>query len=198
MYTKLLLFTTATFLFFTGCSAKNPKPLQVKQQQNKLECKVYGETAPAWICKIPIKQGYYIAVGFAKKSIWGFGFMRNNAVLDANTQIARQINVKIANYITSYFNEIGANNIGDKAIEQFTKQIIYTTTLKNSKITDMWFDSKGNMYVLVTVPKQQNLKQIKQQIVSSFNNKAAMWQQFKAQQAEKKLDKEIEEIKGGE
>ena len=197
MYTKLLLFTAATFLLFsTGCSTKNPKPLQeIEKQNNTIECKIYGETAPSWICKTPIKKGYYTATGFAKKSAWGFGFMRNNAVLDANTQIARQINVKIANYITNYLSELGENGVGDKAIEQFTKQIVYTTTLKNSKIEDMWFDNEGNMYVLVTVPGEQNLKQIKQKITSSFNDKKALWQQFKAQEAEKKLDKEM---KGGE
>jgi len=197
MYTKLLLFTTTAFFLFTGCSTKNPKPLQVKKQNNTIECKIYGETAPNWICKTPEETGYFVAVGFANKSNWGFGFMRNNAILDANAQIARQINVEIKNYITSYLSEIGNKNIGDRAIEQFTKQIVYTTTLKNSKLKDMWFDNKGNMYVLVTVPKQENLKQIKQQITSSFNNKEALWQQFKAQQAEQKLDKETE-MKGGE
>jgi len=194
---KLLLFTTAaTFLLFTGCSTKNPKPLQVKQKQSVIECKIYEENAPSWVCKTPELQSYFVAVGFANKSNWGFGFMRNNAILDANTQIARQINVQIKNYITSYLSEIGNKNIGDRAIEQFTKQIIYTTTLKNSKLKDMWFDSKGNMYVLVTVPKKENLQQIKKQIISSFGNKAAIWQQFKAQQAEQKLDRET--TKGGE
>ena len=195
MYTKLLLFTTATFLLFTGCSTKNPKPLQIKKQNSTTECKIYGESAPSWICKTPKKQGYYTATGFAKKSVWGFAFMRNNAVLDANTQIARQISVKVANYVTNYLSELGNNGVGDKAIEQFTKQIVYATTLKNSKIKDMWFDSKGNMYVLVSVPKAQNLEQIKQKITSSFNNKKALWQQFKAQQAEQKLNKETQ---GGE
>ena len=197
MRRKLFLLGIITS-FFIGCS-HIPQTIEIKHKQNgKIECKIDGKTAPSWICNTPVKKGYYTAVGFAKKSAWGFGFMRNNAVLDANTQIARQINVKIANYITSYLSEIGSKNIGDKAIEQFTKQIIYTTTLKNSKIKDMWFDPTGNMYVLVTVPRQQNLNQIKQKITSSFNNKEALWQQFKSTEAEQKLDKEIEKMKGGE
>ena len=194
MHTKLFLFTTAAFLLFaaTGCSTKNPKPLQIIKKQ----CKIYGKTAPSWICKTPTEKEYYTATGFARKSIWGFAFMRNNAVLDANTQIARQISVKVANYITNYLSQIGNGNVGDRAIEQFTKQIIYTTTLRNSKIEDTWFDSKNNMYVLVSVPKAQNLEQIKQKITSTFNNKKALWQQFKAQQAEQKLNKETKQ--GGE
>ena len=193
--TKLLFIATATtFLFFTGCSTKQaaPNPLEIKTQK----CKIYRETAPSWICKTPTIKDYYVAVGYANKSAWGFGFMRNNAILDANTQIARQIKVQIKNYITSYLSEIGLKNVGDRAIEQFTKQIIYTTTLKNSKLKELWFSNKGNMYVLVTVPKKENLIQIKQQITSSFNNKAALWQKFQSEQAEKKLEEEIK--KGGE
>ena len=194
MRRKLSLLSITVSLLFIVCN-KTPEIIEI--QNGKIKCKIQGKPAPSWICKTPVKGGYYTAVGFAKKSTWGFGFMRNNAILDANIQIARQINVQIKNYITSYFSEIGNKSIGDKVIEQFTKQIVYTTTLKNSKIEDMWFDPTGNMYVFVTVPKQQNLNQIKQKIISSFNNKEALWQQFKSEEAEKKLEKEIEIIKGG-
>jgi hypothetical protein len=155
------------------------------------DCKQEGEQAPKWTCAPDVKN-FYAGVGIAQESDAGMAHMRRVALDDGRSDLTQQITSQIKDKITIYngTNGVGTNEIGDQNVETITKQLA-KVDLVDSKAVESWNAPSGALYLLVTVPKKPTNKQIRKNLISSFKNEGAIWQQFKAKKALEGLEKDF-------
>lgn len=180
----------ATGIFIlTGCGSNNPTPSIPKTTQ----CQIDGAKAPIWVCNggANVKGGIF-AVGSAEKSPLGINFQRQEAMSEARDELTREISLKVKNMFKSYESSTGVKKAqtAEKVVTNVSKQLAYMT-LKNSKSVAVWFSPKETMFVLVGI-KGNLSNAVKQAVNTDFHNNQALWQEFKAKQAQKELDAEID------
>lgn len=161
MKKKLLIvgITTIALLGLTACSSK-----EKTYTPNKIEgeCIISGESAPVWVCGAYEEANRYVAVGSAPMSKLGHNFSRNEALLNARTNLANQIELEVKNKAESYMRSTGLkdNEMVEKVVTQVTKQTT-TMTLKESKQISYWQSEKDKtIYLLIAMNKDGVTKQI--------------------------------------
>lgn len=161
MKKKILIagITTLALLSFSACSTK-----EKTYTPNKIEgeCTILGETAPTWVCGGYEETNRYVAVGSAPMSKLGHNFSRNEALLNARTNLANQIELEIKNKAESYMRSTGLkeNEMVEKVVTQVSKQTT-TMTLKESKQISYWQSQKDKtIYLLIAMNKNGVTKQI--------------------------------------
>lgn len=171
MTTKLLIagLTTFSLLNFTACSSKE----EIKMP-NKIEgeCTILGETAPSWVCGTYEENNKYIAVGSAPMSKLGHNFSRNEALLNARTNLVNLIETEIKTKAESYMRSTGLkeNEMVERVITQVARQTS-TMTLKESKQISYWQSKNDNtIYLLVAMDKDNINKQIETSIKEVVDN----------------------------
>ncbi|MDX9814731.1 MAG: LPP20 family lipoprotein [Sulfurimonas sp.] len=179
-------------LGLAGCSDKSA--LYENQDIGKgiEECVQDGVAAPKWTCLSEI-DGFYSTVGIAQKSSAGLAYMRKVALANGRSELAHQIQTLVKDKITIYAGTTGngANETVDSATETITKQVA-NVDLSNSKAIDVWTSPSGDLYMLVTTPKDGTNEQIRKNLQTSYNNQDALWQQFKSKNALEDLEKEFQ------
>jgi len=174
-------------LFFVGCG-NSPQP------KINNTCVINGEKAPDWICEggVNMKEGIF-AVGSAAKSPLGFTFQRNEAIAQARDELARQIGIRVKNMVKTYMSStgVGDSQTAERVSTQVSKQLSYQV-LHGSRLLKMWQSKNGTIYVLVGLNKNYVKNVLKDNIKTTFKNNKALWQEFKAKQAQKELETVIE------
>jgi len=186
---KLLIGSVAAFMIIlTGCNDAQPKP----NTPASSECIVEGIEAPNWVCGIDNQaKDYFLDVGIAQMSNGGFGFTRREALANARSNLAQQIQTLVKDKVENFTRStgIGTTESIDKVSTQVSKQVAKVTM--NGSVQKAFWQTPNNIYVLVSMPKENVMKAAQKQVVSSFKNDNALWQQFQAKQGLDSLEKEF-------
>ncbi len=168
---KILGLIGAGIIFFSGCASKNEVNHQV--------CQIDGTNAPSWICNGGEIKGMITGVGSAKPTPLGFSFQRTEAIAAARDNIAREISIRVKNVFKRFeeSNGVGKNTLNERVIQNVSKQLS-NEILRNSKLLKLWKSPNGTIYVLVGMPKEEIVNNLKTEI--------------KANKEWKNLDKEID------
>ncbi|WP_456451532.1 LPP20 family lipoprotein [Hydrogenimonas sp.] len=172
----------------TGCGSKNPDPDGLQS-----ECTVEGQAAPRWVCGLHHDDAEYAAVGMAKKSKLGFGFMREEALADARANLAQQAALDVKARTTKFARSTGVGDAEtvERVVETVTKQVS-RVTLHDARQAAYWENpANGDVYLLVKVAKDKLYETAKEAVKSSFGNDEALWQQMQAKGALEALDEEF-------
>lgn len=175
-------------MLFSACSSQEAKPELITG-----ECIISGETGPNWACGAYEDKQAYAAVGSAPMSKLGHGFSLREAVANARSSLAQQIETEVKDKVETFMRSTGVSDmeVADKVTAQVSKQVA-KQTLNGSKQISYW-ENKGDdsLYVLVSVSKESINKTTKDSVVSSYKNDDALWQQFQAENALESLEKEF-------
>ena len=173
-----LMVVVSVGMFIAGCS---------KEAQPEIE----GVLAPAWIKK-PSVEGAVAEVGSAPKSAAGLGFQRRIALANARSNLAQQIETLVKDKVETFTRSTGIakGERVDTVATTVSKQVA-KVTLRGSKQVDSWQSPSGTLYVLVAIPEKEINAAAKDAVRTSFKDDEALWQQFKAKQALKELEKEF-------
>jgi DNA polymerase III psi subunit len=170
----------------TGCSSKHDVVTP------DAECMIEGSVAPSWVCGGNTLEGYYVAVGAAPLSKLGQSFSRREAMANARSNLAQQIQTEIKDKVETFARAtgVGGSEVADKVSTQVSKQVA-RVTLGGSKQLKYWEAPSKEIYLLVGVPADQVNKEVQQQVQSSYRNDDALWQQFQSKNALEGLEKEF-------
>lgn len=185
--TALLL---AVALFTAGCGAKKPAPDPLRS-----ECTVDGQAAPRWVCGLHHDEARYTAVGTARKSRLGFGFMREEALADARANLAQQAALDVKARTTRFARSTGAgeSETVERVVEAVTKQVT-RVTLRDSRQAAYWENpANGDIYLLVEADRSKVYEAAKKALQNRFDNDGALRQQTAAREALEALDKAFPE-----
>lgn len=176
----------AAMLLGTGCSSK--EELVVPDA----ECMIEGSEAPAWVCGGNTMEGHYVAVGSAPLSSLGQGFSRREAMANARSNLAQQIQTDVKDKVETFARStgVGGSEVADKVSTQVSKQVA-RVTLGGSKQLKYWEAPSKEIYLLVGVPVDQVNMNVKEGVRSSYRNDDALWQQFQSANALEALDREF-------
>ena len=183
-----LVFAGVMVLAVAGCSSKSePEPLA------EGECVIAGVQGPDWACGAYEDETAYTATGSAVMSKLGNGFTRREAIAVARSNLAQQIETDVKDKVETFMRStgVGSSEAGDKVVTQVSKQTA-RVTLSGSKQIAYWENNgDDSIYVLVSVKKDQVNRAAKNEVISSFKNDDALWQQFQAKNALEGLEKEF-------
>lgn len=176
---------------FTGCS-KTPDAVS-SEQEGDFRCHINNTLAPEWACGNEGLEGAITAVGSAPMSKLGEGFSRREAIANARSNLAQQIQTLVKDKVTTFARAtgVGGAEVADKVSTQVSNQVA-KVTLNGSKQMKRWQDPTNNdIYVLVGVNESAMNQEVQNQVKSSYKNDNALWQQFQAKNALEDLEKEF-------
>lgn len=168
---------------FTGCADKEPQPFVCQQE---------GVDAPDWTCN-PYAEGSITEVGSAPYSKLGQGFTRREALANARSNLAQQIETLVKDKVETFARStgVGGAEVADKVSTQVSKQAA-KVSLKGSRQINSWqHPTSKTLYILVGMDENAMNEEIKNNVKSSYKNENALWQQFQAKQSLESLDKEF-------
>jgi hypothetical protein len=143
---------------------------------------------PEWYLNPRVAEDAIYGVGSAKMST--LDMSRTVAVSRARDDVARQVTVAVQNAIIDYAQEAGAD--GEAQTIQFTETIskqIANVSLKGCRTEEIIQGKDGTVFALVAYP----IDQLNEESYSKFQrNEAAAWAEFKAREAERWLNDELE------
>ena len=144
---------------------------------------------PEWFMNVPIAEDAFYATGMYQSK--NLSMAITAATAQARDEIARQVSVKVSNAVKSYAQEAGVD--GDTQVINFIETVskqIADTTLKGSKVVEKYYAKDGTVYVMV----MYETSALQETAMSEFQrNESAAFAEFKAAEAMKWLDKELEE-----
>ncbi len=186
---KTVLLTLVMALFvIAGCSSKGQDDAAAKV--NKCI-----KDAPAWVL-LGGAEGGLSAVGSAQVGNAGISFARTEALANGRDEIARILELKVANMVKNFTQTtgVGDSQTVDKVSSQVSRQLA-NQTITGSKAKEVWISKECNeLFVLVVADAPGIKEEIKAQITSSYRNEQAIWQQLQAKDAIKEMDKEIDKV----
>ena len=154
------------------------------------------QIAPGWICDEPIEGIELSAVGFANKSSAGISFMKQMAVADARVQLAQTFKTHVNNMIKQYAETTGAADSETvDLVNTSVSKLITSETLIGSRLYKSKASPSGSLYVIVVLDSVNVQRAAEDSIKSSMKNDNALWQQFKAKNAQDELAAEISQMK---
>lgn len=185
-----LMMLAALVIAFNSCAgAPEPSPQpEPKEEPVKEEKSAGGMDMPSWYLNPPVVEDAFYGVGSAKMS--KIDTSRKMAIARAREDIAFQINATVKAAITDYAQEAGADGESQTIsfVETISRQLT-ETTLTNTKTEKVEVDSEGRVYAMVSY----NVNEFKETAAKEFQrNEDAAFAEFKAQEALKKLNHELE------
>ncbi|MCJ7765128.1 MAG: LPP20 family lipoprotein, partial [Thiovulaceae bacterium] len=159
------------------------------------ECSIDKAVAPSWACGMV--EGYddmITSVGTARMSKAGAGFTRRNAMANGRSNLAQQIETVVKDKVETFTRSTGIaeSETVDTVATQVSKQVA-KVSLNGSKQLAYWQHPGNNdIYLLMGVTKESVNTSAKDNVISSFKDQDALWQQFQAKNALESLDKEFE------
>lgn len=184
--------TLASFLLLTGCADKAPTVEEASALSG--ECIVENTEAPQWVCgQVTASENEYVDIGIAPISKIGIGFARREALANARSNLAQQVQTEVKDKVETFMRStgIGSSEVGDKVSTQVSKQVA-KVTMTNSRQRAFW-QTKSNIYLLVSMTKGDVVGNTKSALKTSFKKDEALWQQFQAKQSLEGLEKEFED-----
>jgi len=185
-----LIMLAALVVAFVSCGgAPEPAPQpEPKEEPVKEEKSTGGMDIPSWYLNPPVVEDAFYGVGSAKMS--KLDSSRKMAIARAREDIAFQINATVKAAITDYAQEAGADGESQTInfVETISRQLT-ETTLTNTKTEKIEVDSEERVYAMVSY----NVNEFKESAAKEFQrNEDAAFAEFKAQEALKKLNHELE------
>lgn len=178
---------------FSACSDKTPEP--EAKPAPMAACTIDNAEAPTWACgMVEGYEGMITSVGTAKMSKAGAGFTRRNAMANGRSNLAQQIETQVKDKVETFTRSTGIaeNETVDTVATQVSKQVA-KVTLNGSKQLAYWqHPANSDIYLLVGVTQESVNQSAKENVISSFKNQDALWQQFQAKNALENLEKEFE------
>jgi hypothetical protein len=177
-------------MFAAGGCSRN-----IKQIDNAALEKQY-QHAPAWVLA-GSKEDPISAVGSAPIGKGGLQFARTEAMGYARSEIARQVSVKVKSLVNNFSQQTGLGD--EQSLDAFSRQVtklVTDETLSGSRQKDLWISPNSEVYVLMILDKQMLEASVRRQIVHSYRQNSAQWQEFQAKHGNEVLDREIEEVFG--
>ena len=154
------------------------------------------KNAPEWVLTGHLKETTS-AVGSAKIGKGGLQFARTEALATGRDELARQVSVKVETLVNNFAQQTGIGD--DQMLDAFSKQVsrqITDETLAGSRQQDIWISPSADVYVLVVMDNEQIKTAVRRQMVSSYRQDDARWQEFKAKNGVEELDRELERAFG--
>jgi len=150
------------------------------------------ENAPEWVLTGHEKD-LFSAVGSAKIGKGGMQFAKTAALAQGRNELARQLSVKVESLVNNFVLQTGLDEgqLVDHLGKQVSRQVTHET-LNGSHQRDVWISPSSELYVLVYMETDRVKQSIRNQVMSSYKKEDANWQRFKAKNAEKELDRELE------
>ena len=174
---SVLLIALATLALLASCSSS---PEAVAPPSDDL---------PDWVLAPPVADDAFYGVGSYKSA--NLSTARTAATANARAEIAAQVEVQVDSAVKQYAQEAGVD--GNKQVIEFletvTKQVA-SATLSGSKVIDTYREKDGTVYVMVMYEKSE-LKAAAEKELFARNEDAA-FAEFKADEAMRWLDKELE------
>lgn len=144
---------------------------------------------PSFYLNPPTSKDYIYGVGEAHLST--LSLSRTTALSRARDDVARQVQVAVRNAITDYAQQAGEgdNQQTIQFVETVSRQIV-NVTLSGVRTEKIEPASDGTVYALVSYPVA-NLQEVASREFS--RNEATAFAEFKANEALKRLDAELED-----
>lgn len=183
---KALLFFLYMSILITGCSEKTPTPEAVD-----IRCRIDGALAPEWACASNQPEGMVTAVGSAPFSKLGLEFSKHEAMSNARSNLAQQIQTLVVTKVKAFSqsNDLGDDTIVNNIARDVAKQAA-KKTLKRSEQLKFWQnENTKDVYVLVGVAQDTLNSEINAHVRSAYKADDALWQQFESKGASRSLDK---------
>ena len=185
---KKILLVLLVSLMLVSCATVKESIDVVKPSQNLGENNV---PMPEWVLNTPKSDDLYYAVGYGDMSSKMISMKRAKA--EANNVIAGWVSTQVKEVTTTYINDAGEgdNKQALDAMEIVSSQVALAS-LSGVVQEEMWIDAEGAVYVLVSIPYVNILKQfedVKEEVVDTFyeTNEAAEAANEKMQEALEKL-----------
>jgi hypothetical protein len=152
------------------------------------------ENAPEWVL-----TGHdgdtFSAVGSAKIGKSGMQFAKTEALANARNELAGQLSVRVNSLVNNFTRSTG---IGDtQMVDRLSKQVVKQVTretLNGSRQEDVWISPSSDLYVLVVMDTEAVRQSVRNQVISSFRDEEAEWQEYQAKEGDKELDREIDKL----
>lgn len=183
---RICIFTLAAALLLAACASK-PAPDQRAQVLG-----AHGVPQPEWMYKMPKSSEFYYVVGNgrpAQTHTAREGTARSDGLAKLSQWKAGTVADTMKNYV-----EEGGTTGSTQALERFEQATITRSTANISGFTqdDMWEDAEGAYHILFSYPKA-DLRSDFNQAVSDFKrSEAAAFAEFKADQAFKYLEAQLD------
>ncbi len=150
--------------------------------------------APRWVLD-PSSVSKFAAVGSAKIGAAGFNFARTEALANARDELARQIQLKVKNFVRTSVETtgVGDSETVDRVVGTASKQVT-RQVLIGSRQKAMWISPNDELFVLVELDEKyvKDLgKYLKEAIITSYKNDRALWQKFQSKKLMEELEEEI-------
>jgi len=113
-------------------------------------------------------------------------------------ELANQLLVKVESLVNRFAQQTGIG--ADQTLDSFSKQVsrvVTKETLAGSRQEDIWISPTSDVYVLMVVEEAAVKAAVKREMVSSFQQDAARWQEFQAKNGFEELDREIDRAFSG-
>jgi acylphosphatase len=144
---------------------------------------------PDWVLAPPVADDAYYGVGSYKSA--NLSTARTAATANARAEIAAQVEVQVDSAVKQYAQEAGVD--GNRQVIEFletvTKQVA-SATLNGSKVVETYRDDDGTVYVMVMYEKSALREAAEKELF--VRNEDAAFAEFKAAEAMKWLDAELE------
>jgi len=190
MKTKITVIGLAAIALLMSACSSQPK---VEKLSDRQACVIEGKKAPNWVCNQDIGYPDQLKdIGVAPYRSQGeFAFARREAMANGRSNLAQQIQTDVKDKVATFMEKTGLGEAStiDKVTTQVSKQVA-KVSLTNSHQLEFW-DSGKSLFLLVGIPKKNVNEAVKSSTKTSFKNENALWQQFKAKNAMKELDKEF-------
>jgi len=176
--------------FMAGCS-KTAKRVSNKELRKEFK------NAPEWVLTGHVDDAMS-AVGSARIGKGGLQFARNDAMAQGRGELANQLSVKVESLVNRFAQQTGIG--ADQTLDSFSKQVsrvVTKETLAGSRQEDIWISPTSDVYVLMVVEESAVKSAVKREMLSSYQQDAARWQEFQAKNGFEELDREIDRAFGG-
>jgi hypothetical protein len=186
---KVVLSLILCWILAAGCS-------QTAKKIDNEALREEFENAPEWVLTGYLKESTS-AVGSARLGKGGIQFARTEALAKARDELARQVSVKVETLVNNFAQQTGIGN--DQMLDAFSKQVsrqITDETLAGSRQQDIWISPSADVYVLVVMDEEQIKSAVKREMISSYQQDEARWQEFKAKNGAEELDRELDRAFG--
>ena len=187
----LLMLAVLILVSFTVLSCKTKAPTYADDPRSKI-IGAEGIPRPEWMNKTPVSDDLYYVVGDGRDAQTDT-VKRNLARADAMAKLAQWKDAVVADTMKNYIEEGGT--IGNTQTLMRFEQATVTRAKANIAGFDQveyWVDPSGIYHILYSYPKN-NLKNDFATTVSEFQrNEAAAFADFKAQEAFKFLDAQLD------
>lgn len=180
----LLLVASVSLGVLVSCASKKSASAKISEEM----VDIGDMDVPDFYINPPLSDTTLYGVGSAKMK--QLDASRRNALARARNDIAFQINVQVQASMVDYYQESGTVDTTQALTfaESISRQIS-DTTLSGARTEEIAVSDDGTVYALVSYPTENILASAEEAFI---RNESAAFAEFKAQEALKRLDAQLE------